>query len=135
MRRFVITVNGKAYEVEVEEVRAFPQPVPRRSEAPPAQLPVAERAEEPSRAQPAPVSAGPVAGGASGTRVTAPMPGRIVAVKIGPGQEVRRGDVLMVLEAMKMENEIQAPVAGSITEISVSEGVNVEAGALLACIG
>jgi biotin carboxyl carrier protein len=133
MRRFVIRVNGNAYEVEVEEVGAFPQPVRQADAPPPNPEPAMEKPAEPARAkpEPAPEPAGP----ASGTKVLAPMPGKIVAVKIGPGQEVKRGDVLMVLEAMKMENEIQAPVAGSVMEIAVSEGVNVNAGALLARIG
>jgi biotin carboxyl carrier protein len=129
MRRFLVTVNGRAYEVEVEEVSAFPQSRAEKAAAP--QTPVTERQEQPApqKSEPAP------AAGPSGAKVVAPMPGRILSVKAGPGQAVKRGDVLMILEAMKMENEIQAPVAGTITAIAVSEGVSVNAGALLACIG
>jgi glutaconyl-CoA/methylmalonyl-CoA decarboxylase subunit gamma len=132
MRRFLIGVNGTTYEVEVEEVNSF---LPNKAEQPavaqaqavalPAALPV--KKEQPVEPKNESVPS-------SGTKVQAPMPGKIISVKAGPGQAVKRGDVLMVLEAMKMENEIQAPAAGTVTAIAVSEGVNVSAGALLACI-
>jgi glutaconyl-CoA/methylmalonyl-CoA decarboxylase subunit gamma len=134
MRRFLIGVNGTTYEVEVEEVSSFPinkaqQPAVAQVQEQAGTLPAAmpEKKEQPvePKNEPAP---------SSGTKILAPMPGKIVSVKAGPGQAVKRGDVLLVLEAMKMENEIQAPVAGTVTAIAVSEGVNVNAGALLACI-
>ncbi len=144
MRRFLITVNGRSYEVEVEEVAAFsqapvpqpiaPQPAPQAAPAP-APAPAAAPAPAP-KAEPAPANAANgSAVNASGTKVNAPMPGKILSVKVGPGQAVKRGTVLMILEAMKMENEIQSPVDGTVNAIAVSEGVQVNAGELLAVIG
>lgn len=135
MRKFLITVNGKTYEVEVEEVGSFApnQPAAQARPVPDAQ-PVQPVAAAQAEAAPQKVEA-PADIPSSGTKINAPMPGKIISVKVGPGQTVKRGDVLMVLEAMKMENEIQAPLAGTITAIAVSEGSSVNAGALLACIG
>ena len=140
MKRFLITVNGKTYEVEVEEVEAFaaaasgiqsaPVQVAAAVSAPaPAAAPAAKAAETPApAAAPANIPAG-------GTKVNAPMPGKILSVKAAPGQAVKRGDVLLILEAMKMENEIQSPVDGTVSAIAVSEGSMVNAGALLAVVG
>lgn len=132
MRRFMITVNGKTYDVGVEEVTGQ-SPAP--AAAPVAQAPVAASApaQAPAEApKPAPAPAATLPAG--GTRITAPMPGKIVSVKASAGQAVKRGDVLMVLEAMKMENEIQSPVDGTVAAIAVSTGAMVEAGAPLASI-
>jgi glutaconyl-CoA/methylmalonyl-CoA decarboxylase subunit gamma len=133
MRKMLITVNGKVYEVEVEEVASFAPGKPGQSIAqiPPAPATVSEKHEltAPQKGGDPPVSL------PQGMKVMAPMPGKIVSVKAGPGQAVKRGDVLMILEAMKMENEIQSPVAGTVTAIAVAEGASVNAGALLACIG
>ena len=142
MRRFLVTVNGRTYEVELEEVTAFPQfgnmgsrlprYIPPASDAQPAAI---ATAPEVSEALPKDELSKPVAAPLVGARVNAPMPGKILSVKVGPGQVVKRGDVLMILEAMKMENEIQSPMDGTITAIAVAEGATVDAGATLVCIG
>jgi glutaconyl-CoA/methylmalonyl-CoA decarboxylase subunit gamma len=136
MRRFLITVNGRTYEVEVEEVSSFAHA---QTQQPAAVSPLAAQPQAPAtaaRPEPAPMPQpeAPAALPANGTKINAPMPGKILSVKVSPGQAVNRGDVLMILEAMKMENEIQAPVAGTVTAIAVSEGASVNAGVLLALI-
>lgn len=119
MKRFNITVNGKAYDVAVEEVSGG---------AAPAATPAAVSA--PVQAAPAPVAAAP----ADGTAVNAPMPGTILDVKASVGDTVTEGQVLMVLEAMKMENDIVAPKAGKVSAISVKKGDSVNSGDALAYI-
>ncbi len=79
----------------------------------------------------APVSAAPT----GGEKVSAPMPGTILSVNVSNGQAVKKGDVLFILEAMKMENEIMAPCDGTVSSVSTSKGANVESGALLCVIG
>lgn len=117
MKRFNITVNGKAYDVAVEEVTGGTAP----SAAPAAAAPAA------------PVAAAPAAA-ASGTAVNAPMPGNILDVKVSVGDSVAEGQVLMVLEAMKMENDIVAPKAGKVSAISVKKGDTVNSNDALAYI-
>ena len=118
MRKFNISVNGTSYEVEVEEVGGgYSAPAPVAASAPAAAAPKA-----------APKKAAPVA---AGEQVTAPMPGNIWAVSATVGQEVAEGDVILVLEAMKMENEIMAPKAGKVASINVEKGASVEAGQVL----
>lgn len=134
MRRFLITLNGRTYEVEVEEVSAFAGVSTQQVAAPAAQVPAPSAAPAQAAAA-APEAPIPTAVPVAGLKINAPMPGKILSVKVSPGQAVKRGDVLMILEAMKMENEIQAPVDGAVTAIAVSEGTTVNAGALLACIG
>lgn len=124
MRKFNISVNGNTYEVEVEEVGGVAAPV--QKSAAPAPKPVAPKAVAPKSA------AAPVAGG---TTISAPMPGTIVAVKVSTGDTVNEGDVLCVLEAMKMENEIMAPTAGKITAVCVGQGASVNTGDALISIG
>ena len=128
MRKFNITVNGKAYEVLVEEVGAASAPV--------AVAPVAAAPVSAPVAAPAPAAApAPVAAPANGTTVEAPMPGTILDVKVSNGQAVKQGDVLCVLEAMKMENDIQAPCDGTVVAVQATKGSSVETGAPLVTIG
>lgn len=122
MKRYTITVNGTPYDVTVDEVGASaPAPV---SAAPAA--PVAAPAAAPAPA------AKPAPSGAEGSvKVEAPMPGTILDIKTSVGASVNSGDVLCILEAMKMENDIVAPSAGTVASISVNKGDSVEAGQII----
>lgn len=110
MKKYKVNVNGTAYEVEIEEMTGAPAA--------------------------APVAAAPAAPAASGAgeSITSPMPGNILAVNVAAGDMVTKGQVLMVLEAMKMENEIMAPHDGKVTAVAVTKGAAVESGALLCTI-
>ena len=130
MRRFNITVNGKAYDVAVEEVGAAAPAAP----APVAAAPAAAPAPAPAPAPAAPAPAAP-AGPVSGTEMKAPMPGTIMDVKANVGDTVEKAQVVILLEAMKMENEIVAPVAGKILDIRVKKGDSVNAGDVMVVIG
>lgn len=123
MKTYTITVNGKAYAVTVEEGAAA-------AVAPVAAAPVA--AAPAPVAAPAPAAA--PAGAAGSVEVTAPMPGKVVAVKASVGQAVKKGEVVLILEAMKMENDIVAPEDGTIASINVANGDSVESGAVLATL-
>ncbi|MBQ6152647.1 MAG: biotin/lipoyl-binding protein [Ruminococcus sp.] len=116
MKNLRVTVNGVSYDVQVEELG--------ESAAPAAPAPAAAPA-----AAPAPKKAAPAAAG--GTPVTAPMPGTILDIRVSQGQAVKSGDVLVILEAMKMENEIKAPSDGTVASIAVSKGEGVDTGATL----
>ena len=113
MKKYRVNVNGTVYEVDVEDI----------SGAAPVAAPAA-----------APVAA-PVSAPAGGEQVTSPMPGNILAVNVSAGDTVRKGQVLMILEAMKMENEIMCPCDGKIVSVSVTKGATVESGTLLCVIG
>lgn len=126
MKTYTITVNGKAYAVTVEEGAAA-------AGAPVAAAPVAAPAAAPAPAT-APAPAAAPAGAAGSVQVTAPMPGKVVAVKASVGQAVKKGEVVLVLEAMKMENDIVAPEDGTIASINVANGDAVESGAVLATL-
>ncbi|OOB77199.1 MAG: acetyl-CoA carboxylase biotin carboxyl carrier protein subunit [Epulopiscium sp. Nele67-Bin002] len=111
-KTYHITLNGKVFEVQVEEVAAG-QPMPTPTAAP---------------AAPAPAAAAPAG---SGQTITAPMPGTILNVAVRSGQHVKKGDVVAILEAMKMENEIVSPADGTVGNISVDKGQAVELGAAI----
>ncbi len=122
MKKFKINVNGKTYEVEVEEIGGA---------APAATTPAVPAAPAASAApKTAPAS---VPGGAE--VVSAPMPGKIMSIKVTVGQQVKDGDLILILEAMKMENEIFCGTAGTVKEIRVSEGAAVNPGDALVIIG
>lgn len=121
MKNYRITVNGNVYDVAVEETGAT------------AGTPVAAAPVSVPKAAPAPVAA-PAAGTNGSVKISAPMPGKILAVKAAVGTKVSRGQVVMILEAMKMENEIVAPEDGTVASIDVNEGASVEAGAVLATL-
>ena len=124
--KYVVTLNGKNYEVEVTECDAVLLNV---SDAVAAPAPVAAPVAAPAAAAPA---AAPVAG--DGTKVPSPMPGTILSVNVSVGQAVKTGDVLMVLEAMKMENDIVAPCDGTIKQLLVSKGSTVNTDDVLAVL-
>lgn len=131
MRQFNITVNGVGYQVSVEEVGASAPMAPVAPMAAPVAAP-APVAAAPVAAAPAPVAAAPIAGG---EKISSPMPGTILDVKVKQGQAVKKGDVLVILEAMKMENEIMAPCDGTIQQVVVSNGATVNSGDPLIVIG
>ena len=118
--KYVVTLNGKNYEVEVNETEAV---VTNVSDAVYAPAPVAAPAPSAAPAPAAP--AAPQAVSASGTQIVAPMPGSIVNINVSAGQAVKAGDVLIVLEAMKMENDITAPCDGVVKQIVTSKGATV----------
>ena len=124
MRKFVVNVNGKSYEVEVEEVGALAS-APVVSPAPSA-APAPVSAPKAAPAAPAQSSAP-----AGATTVNSPMPGTIMSVAVKVGDAVKSGDVLCILEAMKMENEIVAPSDGTVASVNVSQGQSVNSGDLL----
>ena len=118
MKKYKVNVNGTVYEITLEVMDGAPAAAP----AAPAAAPAAPAA---------PAAAAP----AGGEKITSPMPGTILSVNVQNGSAVKKGDVLMILEAMKMENEIMAPCDGTISSVSVSKGTAVESGALLCVIG
>lgn len=127
MKQYNITVNGKTYEVAVEEIGGAPS-------APVFSAPAAPRAAAPRAAAPAPKAA-PVTAPAGGEMVSAPMPGTILDIKVTEGQAVKAGDILLILEAMKMENEIVAPVDATVKAIHTSKGTSVSSGDALITLG
>ena len=128
MRRFSVTVNGNVYDVEVEEIGAgAPTAAPVAPVTPAA--PVAAPAATPAP-KAAPKAAAP-AGKAGAVSVSAPMPGNILKVNVTVGQAVKKGDVICVLEAMKMENDIPAPEDGTISSVNVQKGASVNSGDVL----
>lgn len=132
MKKYNITVNGTTYEVFVEEADgAYSAPV-----APASVAPVAAPTAAPAAA-PAPKAAAPKAapaGPAGATKITAPMPGTILQIKVSAGQAVKKGDVICVLEAMKMENDIPAPCDGVVASVNAQKGASVNAGDIIATL-
>ena len=120
MKNYTITVNGTAYDVTVEEGGAGSVATTAAPKAVPKAAPKA-----------APKAVAP-AGAQGSVKIQAPMPGKILAVKANAGQAVKKGEVVLVLEAMKMENEIVAPQDGTIAGVNVAVGGQVEAGDVLA---
>ena len=139
MNQYKISVNGVEYDVKVELVSGSPargpRPVTRPAAAPRAAAPAAPAAPS-APAAPAASSApaAPVAAGGASENITSPMPGNIWEVKVAPGQSVKKGAVLVVLEAMKMENEIMAPRDCTVVSVPVAKGTAVESGAVLCVI-
>ena len=136
MRRFLIKVNGKDYDVAVEEIGAGAPvapaaPVASAPAAPAAAAPAAPAAEPAAPAAPKPA---PVAN-VEGTKTEAPMPGNIIEVRAKVGDTVAKGDVIIILEAMKLENEIMAPCAGKVVSVNVGKGDMVNSGDVLFVIG
>ena len=111
MKKYRVTVNGTVYEIELEELTGAAPSAPAAPAAPAA-----------------------AAAPAGGDQVTSPMPGTILAVNVAVGDTVKRGQVLMILEAMKMENEIMCPCDGKIASVNTSKGSSVESGTLLCVI-
>ena len=110
MKKYVVNVNGTKYEIEIEAIDGV------AAASAPAQAPAA-----------------PAAAPAGGETVSAPMPGTILDVKVSNGQAVKKGDLLMILEAMKMENEIMAPCDGTVGSV-IAKGTSVESGTVLCTI-
>jgi biotin carboxyl carrier protein len=113
MKAYRVNVNGNVYDITIEVIDKADIKAPAKAEAPAA-----------------PVAAAP----AGGEAIKAPMPGTILKVNVSNGQAVKKGDVLFILEAMKMENEIMAPCDGTVSGVSVSNGASVENGTLLCTI-
>ncbi len=132
--KYIVTINNKEYEVEVEKgqaavigmktvaAQAAPVSVPTAAPAP-VQAPAA-----PAQAAPAPVAVG------SGEAIKAPMPGTILDIKAAAGTKIKKGQVILILEAMKMENEIVAPIDGTVAQILAAKGTSVNTGDILAVI-
>ena len=120
MKNYKITVNGTTYDVAVEEVGAGAAPSVSAPAAP--------------VAAPAPAAKSAASGSKGSVVVSAPMPGKILAVKTEVGKDVKKGEVLLVLEAMKMENEIVAPEDGTVASVDVTVGASVESGDTLATL-
>lgn len=129
--KYKITLNNRTYEVEVQEGNAVL--IDEYEAAVAAVKPAAPSAAAASAAPAAPAqAAAPVA---AGQQIKAPMPGTVLSVNVAVGQAVKKGDLLAVLEAMKMENELVSPADGTIAQVAVSKGATVDTDALLFVLG
>ena len=131
MKNYTITVNGSAYEVTVEE--GFSSPMVTQ----PAQVVQATAPVQAAAPAPTPVASAPAAatsGSAGKEKVDSPMPGKILSLKANVGQSIKKGDVILILEAMKMENEILAPKDGRVVSITTNVGESVDTGDKLVVI-
>ena len=117
MKKYRVNVNGTVYEVELEEITGGAAAAPAAAAAPVA------------------TPAAPASAPAGGEQITSPMPGNILSVNVSDGDNIKKGQVLMILEAMKMENEIMSPCDGKVVSVSVAKGAAVESGTLLCVIG
>lgn len=146
--KYVATINGKKYEVEVEKLEAY-KSLDRNGVAAPAApvLPASAPVQRPAAPAPAPVAAAPApapapaaapapkaAAPAGATTVEAPMPGKILNIKVSEGQAVKFGEIVVIMEAMKMETEIVAPADGTVSKILVKAGDSVDTGAALVAL-
>lgn len=146
--KYVATINGKKYEVEVEKLEAY-KSLDRNGVAAPAApvLPASAPVQRPAAPAPAPVAAAPApapasaaapapkaAAPAGATTVEAPMPGKILNIKVSEGQAVKFGEVVVIMEAMKMETEIVAPADDTVSKILVKAGDSVDTGAALVAL-
>ena len=126
MKKFNITVNGTSYEVDVEEMGVASSSAPRAAAPAPKAAPKAAPAKKA-----APKAAPKAAVPAGASTITAPMPGTVISVSVSEGDVVKNGQVLLILEAMKMENEIMAPADGTIASIQIASGASVSSGDVL----
>lgn len=134
-RNFNVTVNGETYSVEVEELKAdgsvatqsVSRPTPVSKPAPKAAAPAKKAPKAAPKAAPKPVAAG-------ASTIDAPMPGTILDIKVKEGDLVKEGQVVVILEAMKMENELMAPADGVIASVNVEKGASVNPGEVLVSI-
>ena len=124
MKNYQVNVNGTEYKVSIELISETEAAAPVAAPAP-AAAPAA-----PVAAPAAPAAAAP----AGGEKINAPMPGTILSVNVNVGDAVKKGQILVVLEAMKMENEIVSPVDGTVTFVGVSKGATVESGSPICVI-
>ncbi|MCI8633270.1 MAG: biotin/lipoyl-binding protein [Lachnospiraceae bacterium] len=118
MKKYRVNVNGADYEITLEALKDGEDFAPKAA----------------APAAPAAAPAAPVAAPAGGEKITSPMPGTILSVNVAAGDSVQEGTVLLILEAMKMENEIMAPRAGKVVSVQVEKGATVESGAVLVVI-
>jgi len=124
MKKYKVNVNGTAYEITLEDI----------SGSAPTAAPAAAPVAAPAPAAPAAAPAAPAAAPANGEKVASPMPGTILSINVDAGDAVKKGQVLMILEAMKMENEIMCPCDGTIASVNTTKGATVESGTLLCVI-
>lgn len=123
MKNYKVNVNGTEYKVSIELISETEAAAPVAAPAPAAPAPAAPAPAAPAAAAPA-----------GGEKVNAPMPGTILSVNVKVGDAVKKGQVLVILEAMKMENEIMSPVDGTVTFVGVNQGSTVESGSAICVI-